>query len=299
MQKLFFSFILLLATNILAMDESAQKQSWDGEQYQKNSSGQVKFALAQLQGLDIASGKFKDICDMGCGPGDITAAIARMSLSSLVIGYDPAEKQIQKAIERFSGIDNLYFDQKAADTLDKEDSFDLYVSFSAWHWVANQNEAIERAAKSLRNGGTLFISMLGKTAKEDSIEKAYDTPIMRSIIKTALSERWCQHLADADWNKEVFPLHPDEIQEMMEAVGLNAQSVKCIAIKVPYANIDLLKGAFKGFLVGCPSLAGLGKLYDSFVDDLMAVYLEEVPANEDGSIVYDVQVLTALGVKPE
>lgn len=63
---------------------------WNPEEYEKNSDFQYESALSLLKHLPIKSNQ--KILDIGCGPGRITAALAKRVYNGTLTGVDSSKK---------------------------------------------------------------------------------------------------------------------------------------------------------------------------------------------------------------
>lgn len=296
MYKITFIITILFAANASAMDNG---QKWDGTFYKQNSELQKASAMQCLKTLAIETGKFKSIADIGCGSGDIAAAIVDMHPEIEVFGYDASPSQIEQANKAYEAKLRVYFFHLPAEKIQDKDVFDLVVSFNAFHWIQEQQEVINRLACSLKSGGTLFISMNGKSC-EGSLEVSFNLPILRAILATAYSDDWKDHFEGVDLNNEFFPMHEDTMRTMLSNAGLKEVEIKPFNRTRQISNVKLFSGFLAGFLRGCPSIAKLEiNNFIDFINALVENYLNIVPLNDNGSVNYEGRVLMVTAIKPE
>lgn len=130
---------------------------WDAEKYDSVKAPQVDvgkelIAMARIRETD-------SVLDIGCGTGKLTVELARLAAKGEVVGIDPSEEMLRKAIAISSGIENLRFIRTGAESVDFVDRFDFAFSNSALQWVKQQTEAIRRAYRALKRGGRIAFQL--------------------------------------------------------------------------------------------------------------------------------------------
>jgi trans-aconitate methyltransferase len=71
---------------------------WNAEEYRTSSSNQKKWALELLSKLDLKGNE--RVLDIGCGDGEITAAIAQRVPRGFAVGIDSSKEMIDLATRR-------------------------------------------------------------------------------------------------------------------------------------------------------------------------------------------------------
>lgn len=110
-----------------------------------------------LQKLEVRPGM--RVLDVGCGPGNITAHIAKLvGQNGTVFGIDPSRERVAFARDRTAP--NLSFYEGRAEDLSQfaSSSLDIVYVNSTLHWVEDQPTAIKEFARVLKPGGRLGIS---------------------------------------------------------------------------------------------------------------------------------------------
>lgn len=134
---------------------------WDPEVYGKNSEFQYESALLLLKHLPIKSNQ--NILDIGCGPGKITAALAKRVYNGTLTGIDSSEKMIQYAKQRYSAIENLNFFEMDAEALQfgdlglKKNYYDWVISFWTLSWIKQHEKVIFGITQCLAKKGNIFL----------------------------------------------------------------------------------------------------------------------------------------------
>jgi 2-polyprenyl-6-hydroxyphenyl methylase/3-demethylubiquinone-9 3-methyltransferase len=100
------------------------------------------------------------VLDFGCGPGVIASAIARMGFE--VLGTDGSEGMVSRCNQEVSaeGLGNLRFEVMDASAANfAAESFDVIVCSSVLEYLPDDKYILEVLVGSLREGGTLIISV--------------------------------------------------------------------------------------------------------------------------------------------
>lgn len=109
-----------------------------------------------LELLSIPKGS--TVLDLGCGTGNLTAAIAeRVGPLGHVTGVDPDRERIKVAREK-NAKDNITFLEADGETF-PEDQYDLVFSNYVIHWIENKEPVFQKVHKNLRKGGRFAFNM--------------------------------------------------------------------------------------------------------------------------------------------
>lgn len=266
-------FVFLLAANIIE-----GKQEWIGQYYNLNSSQQYSNALNDLKDFDLK--KYKKILDLGCGSGKITREIAALSPDSEVVGVDFSADMIKEANQIINGIKNLSFKVADAQGLAYEEEFDLIFSFSCFHWIEDQQKALNCIAHALKPEGTLFIRMASKLNGK--------SPIFKAVLNTAYKNpKWVALFKATDPKKQYFATNKVEFEKMVEKAGLKIINSRIREKIRKFESLESFKSWARGWFGGFPLVALLpDNLQNELLDDVMLEYAKIVPVDIDGSIEY-------------
>jgi len=105
----------------------------------------------------LAPKKGEHILDLGCGTGQLAAAIA--ASGALVEGVDHSEDMINTAKETYSGIQFLVED---AESLNYQMKYDAIFSNAVFHWISNPAKAVNNVYNALKPGGRFVVEFGGK-----------------------------------------------------------------------------------------------------------------------------------------
>jgi trans-aconitate 2-methyltransferase len=138
--------------------------SWDAKKYQQRHSYVFEYGQAVLDLLAPQAGE--RILDLGCGSGQLTAAIAGAGVS--VIGLDSSPEMLAEARAQHPDVEFRLGDA-AEFTL--EAPVDAVFSNAVLHWVKNADGAAHSISRALKPGGR-FVAEFGGHGNVQSIVDA-------------------------------------------------------------------------------------------------------------------------------
>jgi trans-aconitate 2-methyltransferase len=138
--------------------------SWNPQKYQDRHAYVFQYGEALLDILDPQPGE--RILDLGCGAGQLTAALARTG--ALVEGIDASPEMIAQARANFPAIDFRVAD---ATNFTVGEPVDAVFSNAALHWVKNAGAAAACISRALTPGGR-FVAELGGHGNIQSVVDA-------------------------------------------------------------------------------------------------------------------------------
>jgi len=138
--------------------------TWDAKQYQQRHAYVFQYGKAVLDLL--APQKGERILDLGCGSGQLTAAIADAGAS--VVGLDSSPEMLAEARAHYPAVEFRLGD--AADFA-MESPVDAVFSNAVLHWVKNARGAAGCIARALKPGGR-FVAEFGGHRNIESIVAA-------------------------------------------------------------------------------------------------------------------------------
>ena len=138
--------------------------SWDPQDYQKRHAYVFQYGEALLDLLAPQAGE--RILDLGCGAGQLTAAIARTG--AMVFGIDSSPEMIAQALANFSALDFRIGD---ATNFSVDQPLDAVFSNAALHWVRNAEAVAACVSRALKPAGRL-VAELGGRGNVQSIANA-------------------------------------------------------------------------------------------------------------------------------
>jgi trans-aconitate 2-methyltransferase len=153
------------------------------------------------------------VVDLGCGPGTLTATLARRWPQAEVRGIDSSAEMIEAAQALRPGIGpRLSFALGDVRDWEPDGGVDVIVSNAVLQWVPDHLQVVARWAGFLRNGGWLALQVPGNS----------DQPGDRAIRELAGSDRWRPLLADVVLNHQA----PDPVEylDLLAGSGLEADA---------------------------------------------------------------------------
>jgi trans-aconitate methyltransferase len=131
------------------------RQKWDPDLYGARASFVHRMAGDLVELLAPRPGE--RILDLGCGPGDLTAALH--GAGAIVVGLDASAAMIASARAR-AGTAGPSFIVGDGQSLDYEGEFDAVFSNAALHWMPRASDVARGVARALRPGGR-FVAEFG------------------------------------------------------------------------------------------------------------------------------------------
>jgi trans-aconitate 2-methyltransferase len=131
------------------------------------------------------------VVDLGCGPGNLTASLARRWPDAVIEAWDSSPEMVAAARDR--GVDAHVGDLR--DWAPREDT-DVVVTNAALQWVPDHSDLLVRWARQLASGAWLAMQVPGN----------FDAPSHRSVRELARSGRWAEPLRD-------FPFRDGQVDD--------------------------------------------------------------------------------------
>jgi trans-aconitate 2-methyltransferase len=125
------------------------------------------------------------VVDLGCGSGELTAALADRWPAARIEGIDSSPQMIAAA-ERLA-VPGLRFTAGDIAEWEPDRPVDVIVSNAALHWVPSHRDLLPKWIGALSPGGWLAVQMPGN----------FDTPSHQTLRELCLSPRWHDLLGGA------------------------------------------------------------------------------------------------------
>ena len=124
--------------------------TWDPGQYERFAAPRLRPGLELLSRIPVESPK--RVVDLGCGTGNLTAALAARWPGAEVIGVDHSSEMLARAAEVAPAV---RFEEGDAATYEPPAGTDILFSNACFHWVREHDQLLPRLAGSLAPGGVL------------------------------------------------------------------------------------------------------------------------------------------------
>jgi trans-aconitate 2-methyltransferase len=150
------------------------------------------------------------VADLGCGPGTLTAALARRWPQAQVRGIDSSAEMIEAARALPDAGRRLSFALGDVTDWKPDGRVDVIVSNAVLQWVPDHLDVVTRWAGLLPTGGWLAFQLPGN----------FDQPSHRVLGELAGSDRWRPLLADVRLNRQATD--PAEYLDVLAGAGCEA-----------------------------------------------------------------------------
>ncbi|MEV4756713.1 trans-aconitate 2-methyltransferase [Micromonospora sp. NPDC049559] len=131
----------------------------------------------------VAADRPREVVDLGCGPGNLTAALATRWPDARVRGVDSSPEMIERAVARGSAVDFTVGDVRDWSPTPETD---VLVTNAVLQWVPGHEPLLSRWARELPAGAWLGLQVPGN----------FDAPSHRALRDVARLPRWRDRVAD-------------------------------------------------------------------------------------------------------
>lgn len=163
---------------------------WDARQYLKFTGERSRPFFDLLS--RVAADDPGYVVDLGCGPGNLTAALARRWPSARVEGVDSSPEMIEAALDAGYDEPGLSFERQDAVRWRPGQPPDVIVSNAALQWIPGHTGLVVRWADELAPGGWLAFQVPGN----------FDQPSHAILREIAQSPQWRHVLAGVQLNRQ-------------------------------------------------------------------------------------------------
>jgi trans-aconitate methyltransferase len=250
-------------------------QSWDGYSYHTYAQIDALIPIQLLSTLDLSS--YRTILDLGCGPGNITAWLARQTPNSQILGLDPSTSMIDFARSHYPGPNVTFHLGDASSVLSLNHHYDLIVSNNTFHWISNQDHVLTILSSQANPGAKLLIVMGAKTNQS--------SPMTVALSKVVAQPEW-HSLSQINWTDYRHPQDQTTMSQLLTQTGFCPDEVKVMEQGDAFPTIEAFRDYIGSSLGGFPPIADLPwDQRTQFLTDLTQAYMDEVsPLAKDGPI---------------
>jgi trans-aconitate 2-methyltransferase len=256
---------------------------WNADLYCSNSSMQFQAAVKLLSTLEISS--CKQIIDLGCGDGKITAMIARSLPEASIVGIDASAQMIDFACRTFPKERNINLEFRLQDIneFNYQNGCDLICSFFALQWISNLDAVFRMIHKSLRQAGmfAFIVPLHISSALDQALQEMIALPEWSGYFET-FSTGW-------------YFRDPKEIQDLLNDNHFISHHIEVVAQEISFPS----RAHLERFIL--PWLTHLDRvpesLKDVFYNRLIDRYLELEPSLLDGSVSYKYSLIESVSEK--
>ena len=211
---------------------------WDAAQYLRFGGERSRPFFDLLARVGAADPRY--VADLGCGPGTLTAVLARRWPAAKVVGVDNSPEMIAAAAA--SAANNLpdsggHEGETITFTLGDvrgwrpERPPDVLVCNAVLQWVPDHHDLLLRWAGQLAPGGWLAFQLPGN----------FDQPSHAIVREMAASARWAALLTDAELNRQAGD--PEEYAELLARPGYEVDAWETSYVHILHGDDPVLEWA--------------------------------------------------------
>lgn len=245
--------------------------TWDSSQY-------IKFVNERTQpSIDLATRIVLDapvnVIDLGCGPGNSTAVLARRWPQARLTGLDGSSEMIAAAREQHPQWiwqigDITNWSQSTSEV------FDVIFSNAALQWVPDHARLLPELLKRVAPGGAFAMQVPGN----------YDAPAHQIARELSTSASWRTFFRDPvhEWSVEELPFYYDILAP--HAARLDLWTTEYLHLM---PNADAIVEWYKGtglrpFLEKLPYIEAQNRFLADYLTEIKKAY----PAQRDGRVLF-------------
>ncbi|GAB3285953.1 trans-aconitate 2-methyltransferase [Sinomonas notoginsengisoli] len=162
----------------------------------------------------IAAEAPRHVVDLGCGTGELTAALADRWPEAVVEGVDSSQTMLDVARSRIAGTDRLAFTHGDIVHWEPADDVDVVVSNAALQWVPGHQGLMGRWLEQLASGAWLAVQVPGNFAAPshalmrelaDSLQWEHRLRgVLRHSDTVSDPRHYLELMLDAGWEADVW-----------------------------------------------------------------------------------------------
>lgn len=247
------------------------KQTWNAEDYAKNSSAQLQWAQELMSKLALRGSEA--VLDIGCGDGKISAQLTQAVGNGCVLGIDLSGEMIQLATQHYPRAQhpNLSFRQMDAADIRVAEKFDIAFSNATLHWVRDHAAVLRGVHGVLNTGGKILFQMGGRGNAGDvfkAIEAVTQQPQWRPYFKSFTSP--------------YYFYGPQEYETWLAENGFRLQRAELIPKDMQHRGVEGLSGWLR--TTWFPYTDCLPEdLRAAFLGEVVAAYTSAFPLDASGN----------------
>jgi trans-aconitate 2-methyltransferase len=218
----------------------------------------------------VAAENPRRVVDLGCGPGNLTATLAKRWPDAAIEAWDSSPEMVESARER--GVDAQVGDVGAWQP--KSDT-DVVISNAALQWVPQHRELLVRWAGELSTGSWIAVQMPG----------SFNSPSHGAIRTVARREPFANRLRDMPFPERDRVSTPTEYAAMLSDAGCQVDAWETTYIQELTGDHPVLE-----WMSGTALRPVIERLSDEawqqFRQQLIPILDETYPRRPDGTTFY-------------
>ncbi len=243
--------------------------TWDTTQYLKFAEERTQPSIDLAARIQIANPK--RVVDLGCGPGNSTAVVARRWPTAELLGIDNSTEMIAAAKKDFPQHVWQLGDIGSWSPLHR---FDVVFSNAALQWLPNHRHAIPRLFSHVAAGGAFAFQ----------VPANFDAAPHRLIRELGTSTAWCDAFSASvrEWHAEEPSFYYDVLAPLSSRVDLWVTEYVHV-LPGPEAIVDWYRGTgLRPWL----DLLSTEELRSRFLADYLAGIASAYPRQPDGRVLF-------------
>jgi trans-aconitate 2-methyltransferase len=242
--------------------------AWNPEQYLKFGGERLRPAQDLLARVTLEAPR--DVVDLGCGTGSVTALVRARWPEARIVGVDNSEPMLERAR---AALPDVVWQHSDLARWSPAAPVDLLVSNAALHWLDDHATLFPRLLTYLRPGGMLAVQMPAQ----------HGAPSHRIGYELAESERWRDQLRGQVRRRPILEAHDyySFLRPLAAALDLwFIEYVQALSGDNPVAEFS--KGSFLGGWLAALTPDEAREFEAEYRARIAAVY----PARNDGVTLF-------------
>jgi trans-aconitate 2-methyltransferase len=253
-----------------AETKTAAKAKWDPSQYNRFADERAR-PFRELVAR-IAHPGAREVADLGCGPGTLTAELWDKWPAARVLGLDNSPEMLAEA-HKIAVPGRVEFELADVAAWEPDRRFDVIVSNATLQWVPNHMELLARIVSYLKPGGVFAMQVPGN----------FGEPSHRLLHEVVTSERWKAGL-DGKLAGSPYSHNLGDYLATLLGLGLSATAWETTYLQVLQgedAVLNWMKGtALRPVLTALPADEAA-----VFLDEYSKLLDEAYPATAHGTVL--------------
>jgi trans-aconitate 2-methyltransferase len=243
--------------------------TWNPQQYLKFKNERTQPSLDLIARISLDNPA--TILDLGCGPGNSTAALRRRWPGAKVAGVDNSPEMIETALKDFPGGEWILADIAAFQPAAQSD---LIFTNATLQWLPNHETLVPRLFSFVRLDGVLAVQ----------VPANHDSPLALAVVAVAARPAWSKLTAGCETRQNYRT--PEYYFDIIRTLGSRFE----IWQTVYYHVLDSQQGLIEWYRG-----TGMKPILDRLPDDMArkrfeAEVLKEIspsyPAQADGRVLF-------------
>lgn len=247
----------------------ATTPKWDPRQYEQFAAERSRPFADLIARIDLAGAR--EIVDLGCGTGSLTAELSHRWPGAHVVGVDNSPEMLADARAR-EVPERLQFELADLRDFAPARPLDIVVSNATLQWVPDHLPVLARLASFLNPGGVVALQVPGN----------FGEPTHRILADLLASPRWSAALPNALASPSSH--NPDEYLSVLLDAGLVANAWETTYFQMlqgDNAVLEWMKGtALRPVLTALPADG-----HETFLAEYGALLRDAYPATAHGTVL--------------